>query len=163
MKEMEDWEKELDNIDWKTVLDDIDRALADNLAAELGFPSFERLEQASELVVDQYYVTHLSDGRWAWWNPQNYAHEDPAYFSDKQEITAFIADFLQLDEKKMVQLQDGLNQVIQTKRCRCCEHEFNPADPVRRDWDAGQEQSQFCSAECAMETVLNEMKEDFDR
>lgn len=163
MNQMEDWETELDNIDWKAMLEDIDRALIDNLAAELGFPSYERLEQASELVVDEFYITHLSDGRWAWWNPSTYANEDPKYFTDKQEVMAYIADFLELDEKNMDQLQAGLGQVTQTRRCQCCEYEFNPADPARYDWDADQEQSEFCSAECAMEAVLGEMKEDFAR
>lgn len=161
LNQMEDWESELDNIDWKKMLEDIDRALADNLAAELGFPSFEKLEQASELVVDAYYITHLSDGRWVWWNPERYAKEDPKYFADKEEAMAYIADFLGLSEEQKVQLEKGMGQVTQTKRCRCCEHEFNPVDPARSDWDADQEQIEFCSAECAMELVLTEMKEDF--
>jgi hypothetical protein len=161
LNQMEDWEREMDNIDWKTMLKDINRALMDNLAAELGFPSYDKLEQASERVVDDFYIVHLSDGRWVWWNPTTYAKEDPLYFSSKREIMDFIADFLDLDEGQMGQLQAGLNQVIQMKRCRCCEHEFNPADPARREWDAEQEQSAFCSPACAMEYVMGEIKEDF--
>jgi hypothetical protein len=161
LDQMEDWEKELDNIDWKTMLADIDRALMDNLAAELGFPSYQRLEQASERVVEDFYVAHLSDGRWVWWNPTTYAKEDPLYFENKQQIMEFIAKILKLEKKHLKRLEQGLDQVVQTKRCRCCEHEYNPFDPSRIDWDAEQEQAEFCSPECAMEYVMDEMKEDF--
>jgi hypothetical protein len=161
LNQMEDWEKEMDNIDWKSILKDIDRALMDNLAAELGFPSFEKLEHASERVVDDYYIAHLSDGRWVWWNPVTYAKEDPLYFADKREIMAFIAKFLNLPKDRLGQLKAGLDQVIQTRRCSCCEHEFNPADPERYKWDERREQNQFCSPECAMESLMGEMKDDF--
>jgi hypothetical protein len=161
LSQMEEWERELDHIDWKAVLEEIDQALMDNLAAELGFPSFEKLEQASERVVGDFYVAHLSDGRWVWWNPKLYAKEDPKYFSDRQEISLFIAQYLKLDEEKFARLQEGLKQVVQTRRCKWCEYEFNPMDPARAEWDAGYEQAAFCSPECAMESLFGEMKEDF--
>jgi len=161
--QMENWENELDNIDWKSVLAEIDQALMDNLAAELGFPSYERLEQASELVVEDFHITHLSDGRWVWWSPTRYAKEDPVYLASKGETKAYIGQLLRLDQEQMKQLETGLNQVVQTKRCRSCEHEFNPVDPTRAEWDQGQEQAEFCSPECAMEYVMGEMKEDFSK
>lgn len=159
--QMEEWEEELDRINWKRVLEDIDRALMDNLAAELGFPSFDRLEQASVRVVDDFYVTHLSDGRWVWWSPTAYAKEDPRYFSDMHEIMQYISGILNLDDDKKTQLALGLSQIPQMKRCRSCEHEFNPVDPARTHWDSEREQLDFCSAECAAEYFMGEMREDF--
>jgi hypothetical protein len=158
---MENWEKELDQFDWKKVLKEVDQALIENLAAELGFPSFEKLEQASELVVGDYYICHLSDGRWVWWNPTTYATEDPIYFRNKKEAMKYIADFLKLDDEKKAQLKKGLDRVVQTKRCRYCEHEFHPKDPGRSKWDRTGRQTEFCSPECAAEAVIDELKEDF--
>lgn len=163
LDQMEKWEKELDNIDWKSVLAEIDLALMDNLAAEIGFPSYERLEQASVLVVDDFHVTHLSDGRWVWWSPTRYAKEDPIYFNSKSEIQQFIIQLLKLNEKQIKQLEAGLSEVIQTKRCRSCEHEYNPSDVDISDFQLEQEQDEFCSPECAMEFVMNEMKEGFSK
>lgn len=161
MSQMENWENEVDNINWKTMLHEIDEALCDNLAAELGFPSFERLEQASELVVGNYYICHLSDNRWVWWNPRTYATEDPRFFSNQKEAVEYISTFLGLSSNKIPQLEEGLGQVSQMKCCTYCKHEFNPQDPARFDWDADSDQLHFCSAECAMESILEEMKDDF--
>ncbi|WP_124727954.1 hypothetical protein [Staphylospora marina] len=159
-KQMEDWEEELDQINWKQMLEEIDRALMDNLAAELGFPSFERLEEASLAVKDDFHVTHLSDGRWVWWSPTAYAKEDPLYFSDKPSIVRYISEMLGLDEGKRAHLERGLSQLPQMSRCDCCEHEFNPRDPERMHWDSRGEQRRFCSAQCAAEVLLGEMRED---
>lgn len=156
---MEKWEKELDNIDWKSVLAEIDQALMDNLAAEIGFSSYERLEQASILVVEDFHVTHLSDGRWVWWSPSRYAKEDPIFFKNKEEIKRFIIQLLQLNQQQIKQLETGLNEVVQNKRCRSCEHEFNPSDVDVSEWHMEQDQDEFCSPECAMEFVMDEMKE----
>lgn len=161
INQMEDWEKELDSIDWKLMLDDIHKALIDNLAAELGFPSYDRLEQASERVFKDFYVVHLSDGRWAWWNPTTYAKEDPLFFESKAEIVKYIAGVLNLKRKDWKRLEAGLDQLVQTRKCRCCHYEFNPLDPSRMSWDVDGEQTEFCSAECAMEVVMGEMKEHF--
>lgn len=161
--QMEQWEHDVDNINWKAMLHEIDEALADNLAAELGFPSFERLEQASELVAGEYYISHLSDGRWVWWNVRTYAKEDPILFQTKTEIMNYIAQFLNLDASKLGQLEEGISQVVQTKRCVYCEHEFNPKDPTRFDWDLDQDQMEYCSADCAMESVLLEMKDELGK
>ncbi|TCS94901.1 hypothetical protein [Hazenella coriacea] len=150
-KQMDEWEDELDNINWKEMLSDIDQALMDNLAAELGFPSFERLEQASRLIVDQFYVTHLSDGRWAWWNPRLYAQEDPYFFADVYEVMNYIAYTLQLSKTQLDLLHDGLLRLTQTKQCKHCEFEFNPMAPFRREWDPRQEWGSFCSPECVTE------------
>lgn len=161
INQMEDWEKELDNIDWKTMLDDIHKALIDNLAAELGFPSYDRLEHASERVFKDFYVVHLSDGRWAWWNPTTYAKEDPLFFENKADIIKYIAGILNLERKDWKRLEAGLAQVVQTRKCRCCKYEYNPLDPSRMSWDVDQDQAEFCSADCAMEYVFGEMKEHF--
>lgn len=155
---MDEWEEELDNINWKDMLSDIDRALMDNLAAELGFPSFDLLEQASRLIVDQFYVTHLSDGRWAWWNPQLYAQEDPYYFANVHEVMNYIAYFLQLGKTELNLLHEGLLQLPQTQQCLNCEFEFNPAAPFRHEWDPQQEFHSFCSHECVNEYGRNSRK-----
>ncbi|MFC7441379.1 hypothetical protein [Laceyella putida] len=161
LDQMVGWEQDLDNIDWKSMLKDIDRALMDNLAAELGFRTYEQLEQASERIVQDYYIVYLSDGRYVWWNPVRYAKEDPLYFANKEEVEQYIASLLKLDNEKRAQLQVGLARIPRMKRCAVCEYEFNPTDPARSKWDSKEEQHEFCSAECAMEHVMAEMKEDF--
>ncbi|UWE02931.1 hypothetical protein [Laceyella sacchari] len=161
LDQMVGWEQEVDNIDWKSMLEDIDRALMDNLAAELGFRTYEQLEHASERIVQDYYIVYLSDGRYAWWNPLKYATEDPLYFADKEEIEQYITGLLRLDNEQRAQLRSGLARIPQMHRCIVCEYEFNPKDPERRKWDSSEERNEFCSAECAMEHVMTEMKEDF--
>lgn len=158
MNKMEKWESDVDNIDWREMRSEVDRALMENLAAELGFPDFDHLEQASELVVEEYYVTHLSDDRWVWWNPQRYANEDPIYFADGESIKKYIVDFLGLGEQQEAQLEEGLNDVVQTRSCRHCEHEFNPLELQEIHPEA--ENSPYCSPECAMESIMGEIKED---
>jgi hypothetical protein len=156
LNKMDNWENQVDNINWESMLEEIDQALVDNLAAELGFPSYDHLEQASELVVDDYYICHLSDGRWVWWNPYEYATKDPEYFADKKEIMYFIADFLQLDEDKMQQLQEGLDQVVQTKRCVHCDFEFDPSDQNRQNWVKDESHEAYCSLQCVQEAAVKE-------
>ncbi|SHE78167.1 hypothetical protein SAMN05444392_103122 [Seinonella peptonophila] len=158
MNKMEKWEAAVDNIDWRLMRDEVDRALIENLAAELGFPDFDRLERASELVVDDFYITHLSDGRWAWWNPRRYANEDPTYFGDDQSLKEFIIQFLQLDQVGSKQLEEGLSKVVQMNRCKFCEHEYDPIELQERQPDINH--SDYCSTECAMESILGEIKEE---
>lgn len=153
---MEDWEQEVDSINWKTMLAEIDQALLDNLAAEIGFRSFENLENASGLVANDNYICHLSDGRWAYWNPQTYSTEDPKFFVDKDSAILYIAQTFALDEEKVDQLRTGFNRVHPSFHCLECNYEFQPQrEPA--EWDI----TKYCSAECAMEAVLLEMKEDF--
>lgn len=156
---MEDWEKEVDSINWKSMLEEIDEALLDNLAVEIGFRTYEQLEEVSELVVDDYYICHLSDGRWVWWNPNEYATKDPEYFHSLEEIKQFIADFLQLDPEKMKQLEEGLAQVRQTKKCLYCEYEYDP-EAIEH---SGQALQGFCSTECAVEMKKMRAKEEINR
>ncbi|RAL25758.1 hypothetical protein [Thermoflavimicrobium daqui] len=154
LNKMEDWEKEVENINWKSMLQDIDEALLDNLAVEIGFRTYEQLEDASEIVVDDYYICHLSDGRWVWWNPKEYAIKDPEYFHSKDEIKAYIADFLQLDQDRIMQLKEGLDQVRQSRKCLFCEYEFDLNDEKRKSWlEKFVDHYQFCSEECAHEKI----------
>ncbi|WP_044642268.1 hypothetical protein [Risungbinella massiliensis] len=159
LNEMDSWEEEVDNINWRNISEEIDQALIDHLAAEVGFPSYDKLEQASELVVDDYYICHRSDGMWIWWNPQTYASEDPKYFNSQSEAMHFVADFLDLNEEKRQHLKVGFDQVNQTKQCNYCDHEFNPHDPSRHEWDREAGKLAYCSPECAMDAVMEEMKE----
>ncbi|SDY30706.1 hypothetical protein [Thermoactinomyces sp. DSM 45892] len=154
---MAQWEHDVDNIHWKSILHEIDEALADNLAAEIGFSSFERLEHASELVAGEYHICHLSDGRWAWWNVEMYVTEDPLFFQSKIELIQYIQQFLQLDSKQLKRLDEGLGQAFQMKRCLYCEYEYDPQDADH--WDPEQEQPAYCSATCATSSVLEEMKD----
>lgn len=156
---MDHFEEEVDNINWQEISKEIDRALINNLAAEIGFPSYAKLEQASELVVDDYYICHRSDGKWVWWNPTTYVKEDPKFFDNKEEAMEYIVKFLQLDEKGKQQLKSGFDQVQQTRKCLYCEHELNPLDPSRAEWDRENELQDFCSPECAMDSLMEEMKE----
>jgi hypothetical protein len=153
---VEDWEHEVDSINWKTMLAEIDQALLDNLAAEIGFRSYEHLENASSLVADDYHICHLSDGRWAFWNPHTYTREDPLFFTEKDDVIVHIAEMFALQDDKIKQLCAGLDQVYQARHCQYCHYEFLP-ETEETEWDI----NKFCSAECAMESVLSEMKEDF--
>lgn len=161
LDQMVGWEQEVDNIDWKSMLGEIDRALMDNLAAELGFRTYEQLEQASERIVQDYYIVYLSDGQYVWWNPRTYAKDDPIRFASKQEIEQYVTNLLHLNEEQQAQLKEGISHIPQMKRCIVCEYEFNPFDPTRRKWDIEEEQNDFCSAECVMEYMMEDMKEDF--
>lgn len=152
-----DLEDEVDGIEWKNMQADIDHALMDNLAAELGFPTFDRLVRASRLIADGFYLTHFSDDRWAWWNPLRYAQEDPFYFDDHDKLTTYITELLQLNEEQVVTLHTEYTRMIQTKRCACCDYEFNPEDPTRNNWDEKREHLHLCSSECftEVESVKN--------
>jgi hypothetical protein len=158
MDNMDKLEAEVDNIDWQKMRSQIDRALMENLAAEVGFPDYDHLEQASELVVDHFYVTHLSDGRWVWWNPIKYATEDPKYFEDEKSLQDFIIELLDLNKQQQAQLKEGLQQAVKMKRCKYCEHEFDPVRLAEEQPEA--KDSPYCSTECAMESILGEIKED---
>lgn len=160
MMKMENWEAKMDQVNLKQMLDEIDRALVENLAAELGFPSFERLETSSECIFDEYYVTYLSDGRWVWWNPQKYKVEDPLYFKSVEEITLYIRDFLGLDDHQLFQLRKGLDEVTQMKKCLYCEHEFSPAMDESQD-EIIVHEKKYCSPECALDGLSGEIKEEF--
>ncbi|MCH5583643.1 hypothetical protein MK805_01485 [Shimazuella sp. AN120528] len=153
---MEDWEQRVDGINWKTMLAEIDQALLDNLAAEIGFRSYEGLENASGFVAEDYHICHLSDDRWAFWNPHTYTREDPLFFDDKDTVINHIAAMFSLEGEKVEQLRKGLEQVRQAHNCQYCNYEFLPESGTM-EWDT----SKYCSAECAMESVLHEMKEDF--
>jgi hypothetical protein len=153
---VEDWEQEVDSINWKTMLAEIDQALLDNLAAEIGFRSYENLENASGLVAEDYHICHLSDNRWAYWNPHTYTREDPLFFDDKDKVIDHIAAMFALEKEKVEQLRMGLEQVHQANHCQYCNYEFLP-ESGNTEWDT----NKYCSAECAMESVLHEMKEDF--
>jgi hypothetical protein len=154
---VEEWEQEVDSINWKTMLSEIDQALLDNLAAEIGFQSFENLELASGLVAEDYHICHLSDGRFAYWNPHTYTREDPKFFEDKVLAVGFIATMFSLDEEKVDQLRLGLDKIHQSHHCLFCKYEFNPPMTGSVEWDI----NKYCSAVCAMESVLHEIKEDF--
>jgi len=159
MMKMEKWEAKVDKANLKEMLAEIDRALMENLAAEIGFPSFEKLESASECIVEDFHVTHLSDGRWVWWSPQKYISEDPVYFESKDEIVSYICDFLKLDEQQREQLIQGLDKLPQMRKCTYCEHEF---DPNKIDYgEVEDDQKQYCSTDCAMEAIRGEIKDDF--
>jgi ribosomal protein L37AE/L43A len=153
---VEDWEREVDSINWKTMLAEIDQALLDNLAAEIGFRSYENLENASGLVAEDYHICHLSDNRWAYWNPHTYTREDPLFFEDRDAVIEHIAEMFGLVDEKLEQLKLGMDQVHQSHQCEYCKYEFLPSTTTG-DWDT----NKYCSAECAMESVLHEMKEDF--
>lgn len=161
MMKMENWETKMDKVSIKQMLEEINQALIENLAAELGFPSFEKLENSSECIYDEYYVTYLSDGRWVWWNPQTYKSEDPIYFEDKEEITKYISDFLGLDKQQNFQLRQGLSEIVQMRKCLYCEHEFDPTKVSYSDGDTEHHQKRYCSTECAMEALMGELKEDY--
>ena len=159
MMKMEKWESKMDKTNLKEMLEEIDRALMENLAAEIGFPSFEKLENASERIVDEFHVTHLSNGRWVWWNPQKYRSEDPVYFDSQEAIFDFISDFLNLNEQQQYQLKRGLEEVPQMRKCLYCEHEFDPSSIDYGDVD--DHQKKYCSTDCAMEAIMGEIKDDF--
>lgn len=161
MMKMEKWESKMDNMDLKEMLDEIDHALMENLAAEIGFPTFEKLESASECIIDEYYVTYLSDGRWVWWNPQRYKSEDPIYFENREAIIAFITDFLKLDDQQVYQLRKGLSEVPKMRRCLYCEHEFDPEKVDYQNGEVDDHQKRYCSTECAMDAIMSEIKDDF--
>lgn len=161
MMKMENWEAKMDNMNLKQMLDEIDRALIENLAAELGFSSFERLENSSECIFNDYYVTYLSDGRWVWWNPQKYKDEDPIYFEDQESITQYIREFLKLDDQQLLQLRKGLDEIPQMKKCLYCEHEFAPTKVELLSDDINTHEHKYCSPECALDDMSEELKEDF--
>lgn len=154
---LEEWEQEVDNINWKTMLAEVDQALLDNLAAEIGFRSYEHLEHASGLVAQDYYICHLSDGRWAFWNPHTYTREDPNFFDNISDVVTHIAGLFSLEGEKIEQLRQGLSQVQQSIHCQYCNYEFHPSSVASAEWD----NNKYCSAECAMESVLHEVKEEF--
>lgn len=161
MMKMEKWETKMDNMDLKEMLDEIDRALMENLAAEIGFPSYKKLENSSECIFDEYHITYLSDGRWVWWNPQKYKSEDPVYFDDKEAIIGFISNFLQLDDQQVYQLKKGLSEVPQMRKCFYCEHEFDPTQIDYLNGEVDDHQKRYCSTECAMEAIMGDIKDDF--
>ncbi|MBS7530006.1 hypothetical protein IC619_005780 [Hazenella sp. IB182353] len=155
-----EWEQKMDNINWKEMLEDVEAALMDNLAAEIGFPTYDRLLQSSELISGRYHLTYLSDGRFAWWNPDTYATgEDPCFFSNKEEMVAYIASVIQLNQEQQEKLRFNLQSFQQMKRCETCDHEYNPKDPIRYEWDGDKDNQAYCSFECAVESVLKEEKD----
>jgi hypothetical protein len=158
MIKMDNWEEKMDQVDLKEMLGEIDRALLANLAAELGFPSFQRLKQSSEIIIHDFHVTFLSDGRWVWWHPQRYASEDPIFFAGREQIVQYIGKFLKLDDDQTYQLRKGLASIPQTSKCLYCEHEFLPATVERTDeddeWELDLEN--YCSRECALDAIQNE-------
>lgn len=161
---MDDWESTLDNIDWKEVLQEIDSALLDNLAAELGFRSYEWLKRASVMLTPDYYLIQLSDGRWGLWSPTHYKHQDPIFVNSREEMFALIQDGFQLPNEEAVQyVQEKLDAVRQMDRCIQCGFEFDPDDPMRAEWgmeNRVESPERFCSPECAMERVVEQMQQD---
>ena len=82
----EDWESALDKFDWNDVLAEVDGELLEHLASELSFRTYQALKESSCPLGDGYHLTHLADGRWAFWNEQNYAQEDVRFFETAQHF-----------------------------------------------------------------------------
>lgn len=69
------------------------RLSRDEFARELGFANAEALGRASEEIVREgdvsWYVTRLSDGRWAAWDDAELAPDRVAYFSTREEAIRY--------------------------------------------------------------------------
>ncbi|SMO50477.1 hypothetical protein [Melghirimyces algeriensis] len=166
MEKFEEWEDALDKIDWSDVLDEVDGQLLENLANELRFRTYEALKVSSLHLGDGYHITHLANGKWAFWNEQNYVREDIRFFDTEQHFLHFALQLFRLNETKAKELVQLLQKTPQLKICVVCNHHFNPNDPARKDLgiegiyvDEEKSEGECCSPQCAVEAVLHEMKD----
>ncbi|PTM59496.1 hypothetical protein [Desmospora activa] len=166
MSQNEDWESALDKIDWNDVLQDVDKQLLENLAAELRFKSYESLELASQPLGDGYYITYLSEGTWAFWNNARYVEEDVQFFETSQQFLHFALERFKIQGEEVESLINLLSETRQMKQCAYCECEFDPEDPARKELgidgiylDEEEQERECCSPQCAVEAMVQEWKE----
>ncbi|GGE14578.1 hypothetical protein GCM10011571_15030 [Marinithermofilum abyssi] len=161
----QDWEAALDSIEWDEVLEEVGEQLKTNLAAELRFRTYEELERASQFLGAGYYLTHLSDGTWAFWNEKNYVEEDVQRFQDPKAFIQYVIEQFQFNREQVESLIESMREARQMKRCIQCGFDFDPQDPVREElgidgiYAEEGASEEFCSPQCAIENVVQEMKE----
>ncbi|MDR6225059.1 hypothetical protein [Desmospora profundinema] len=166
MSHHDDWESALDKIDWNDVLRDVDKKLLENLAAELRFKSYNVLEHASQPLGDGYYITHLSEGTWAFWNNSRYVEEDVQFFDTSQQFLHFALERFSIQGEEVESLVELLAQARQMKQCFHCGFHFDPEDPARKELgidgiylDEEEQHAECCSPQCAVEAMVQEWKE----
>lgn len=163
---MEDWEAALDKFDWNDVLEEVDEELLEHLAGELSFRTYQALNEASCSLGDGYHITQLADGKWAFWNGQNYVQEDVRFFETPQHFLHFALEEFKLGQSQVRDLLERLEQTPRLKVCAVCGYHFNPDDSARRELgiegiflDEENQEGECCSPQCAVEAVVDEMKE----
>jgi hypothetical protein len=166
MSHQDDWESAMDKIDWNHVLQDVDQKLLENLAAELRFKNYSVLEHASQPLGDGFYITHLSDGTWAFWNNLRYVEEDVRFFETSQQFLHFALEHFSIQGEAVESLVQLLTEARQMKACAHCGCQFDPEDPARQELgidgiylDEEKQQEECCSPQCAVEAMVQEWKE----
>lgn len=76
----------------------------DEFAKALGFTDYYELCEASEIVYEEpgditWYVTELSDGRWAAWDDVEISPHRVAYFDSRDEAVAFQQSGMEIAEE----------------------------------------------------------------
>ncbi|OYD07657.1 hypothetical protein [Paludifilum halophilum] len=162
----DDWESALDEIDWSEILEEVDGELLENLATELKFPAYEQLKQAAESLGEGYFLIHLADGRWAFWNEGNYVQEDVRYFETGQHFFHFVVEEFNFDEEQLQALLQIVEAAPQMKECSYCGFHFDPEDSARKELgiegiylDEERKEVEFCSPQCAVEAAVEEMRD----
>ncbi len=162
----EDWEDALDKFDWNDVLEEVDGELLEHLASELSFRTYQALKESSCPLGDGYHLTHLADGRWAFWNEQNYVKEDVRFFETAQHFLHVAVEEFKLEQPQVKDLLERLEKTPHLKLCAVCGHHFNPDDSARRELgiegiflDEENREGECCSPQCAVEAVVHDMKE----
>ncbi|MFC4076747.1 hypothetical protein [Salinithrix halophila] len=166
MSARDDWEEALDEIDWNQILKEVDGELLENLALELRFSTYEALKQSSLSLGEGYYLTHLSDGRLAFWHEKRYVEEDVRFFETGQLFLHYAMETFQLQGESIDELARMIGESYPLKTCSYCGMHFDPNDPARQELGiegifaeedgSGEE---FCAPQCAVEAMVQEMKE----
>lgn len=166
MSSSQDWESALDQINWNEVLQEVDEELLENLAAELKFPQYEKLKQSAYSLGDGFFLIHLADGRWAFWNEATYVQEDVRYFETGQHFIHYVIEAYSFDGEQLQSLLQVVEQARQMKQCSYCHFQFDPEDPARKELgiqgiylDEETKDVEFCSPQCAVEAMVDEIKE----
>ncbi|SFS82343.1 hypothetical protein [Marininema halotolerans] len=162
----DEWEDALDQIDWSTLLNEVDHELMENLALELRFRTYEALKQSSLVLGEGYYLTHLSDGSFAFWHEERYVQEDVTFFETGQLFIHHAIEHFHLEGENLESLVYMMGESRPLKVCTFCEFQFHPDDPARRE--LGMEEivdeqegtiTEYCSPQCSIEAMVSEMKQ----
>ena len=96
------------------MLEEVDGELLEHLASELSFRTYQALKKETSCPLgDGYHLTHLADGRWAFWNEQNYVKEDVRFFETAQHFLHVAVEEFKLEQP---QVKDLLERLEKTPR-----------------------------------------------
>ncbi|SDW15232.1 hypothetical protein SAMN05444487_101399 [Marininema mesophilum] len=162
----DEWEDALDQIDWSSVLNDVDHELLENLAMELRFCTYEALKQSSMILGEGYYLTHLSDGTLAFWHEERYVQEDVTFFETGQHFIHHAIEHFHLEGENLEVLVQMISESRPLKVCSHCQFQFNSDEPARQELgmesiidEEGGKVIEYCSPQCAIDAMVSEMKQ----